>query len=174
MDFLWKGFTLAASAWALSALAVVEVKNLENLTVEICTDGDTCRLTTSTGETLKIRLIAIDAPEITGKKGKPKQPLSVESKEFLNQSLKGKKVTVRSFGTDMYQRVLGEILVEGTNVNLEMVKQGFAEVYMGKVSQKGLDMASYEEAQTQAKQSKKGIWSLVNYQSPMHFRKSNK
>lgn len=147
---------------------------MTDLTVETCTDGDTCRLKTQTGQTVKVRLVGIDAPEISKKKGRDRQPMSLESKTLINQWIQGKKVKVRNFGTDMYNRTLGEIIFEKRNINLELVRSGLAEVYRGKTSQKGINIEEYKDAEFEAKTTKKGIWSLTSYESPKSFRKGNK
>jgi micrococcal nuclease len=43
-----------------------------------------------------------------------------------------KSSIIKEYGTDRYGRILGLAFADGTNVNLEMVKAGLAEVYRGK------------------------------------------
>lgn len=137
-----------------------------------CNDGDTCRLRSSDNVTVKVRLVGIDAPEFGGKKKKG-QPLSAESKDFLNSLVQGKNVTLNALGSDSFNRALAEIYIGTTNVNLELVRAGLAEVYQGKPP-KGLDTQSYARAEAEARAARKGIWALTNYQSPKDFRKRNK
>ena len=141
-------------------------------TVVSCNDGDTCRLTTPDNITIKVRLVGIDAPEFKGKK-KNNQPMSEESKNFLNNLVKGKKVKLNSYGTDGFNRNLAELLVDDKIANLELVKSGLAEVYRGRPP-KGFSLKNYELAEKEAKDEKKGVWSLSNYQSPKDFRKKNR
>jgi endonuclease YncB( thermonuclease family) len=137
-----------------------------------CNDGDTCRLKSPDNVTLKVRLVGIDAPEFGGKKKKG-QPLSSESKAFINELVQGKSVTLNALGSDAYNRSLAEIYIGETNVNLEIVRAGLAEVYQGKPP-KGLDAGAYARAEAEAKAARKGVWALTNYQSPKDFRKRNK
>jgi len=65
---------------------------------------------------------------------------------------------------------LGEVFEGGTNVNLEMLKAGLAEVYRGQPAE-GLDIAAYRDAESTAKKKAIGIWELRDqYFSPMDWR----
>jgi micrococcal nuclease len=82
-----------------------------------------------------------------------------------------KSVEVKSYGTDRYDRTLGVVFVEGINANLEMVKAGLSEVYRGR-SAKGLDLKPYWDAESGAKKTGTGIWSLGDkYISPKEWRR---
>lgn len=142
-------------------------------TVLNCHDGDTCRVRSPDNITLKIRLIGIDAPEVSNKKNKENQTYGKESKEYINNLIKGKLVTLKNYATDQYGRNLSEIFLDKENVNLKMIETGMAEVYKGK-SDKNLDIEVYQEAEKKAKKNKIGIWSLSNYQSPKDYRSSHK
>jgi len=70
-----------------------------------------------------------------------------------------------------YNRVLAEIFVGDTNVNLEMVRSGLAEVYRGKRPDT-FDAAPYFQAEKRAKQLRKGMWIQgAAYTSPWQWRK---
>jgi|GEM_PF-327734 len=147
---------------------------------ESCNDGDTCRLKAADNVTLKVRLVGIDAPESgggPGKGGRPRkkqgQPFSAESKQKLNALVQGKHVTLRTYGVDGFNRNLAELYVGKTNVNLEMVRGGYAETYQGRPP-KGLDVEAYAQAQAEAKAAHKGVWALDSYESPKDFRKRTK
>jgi micrococcal nuclease len=142
-------------------------------TVLNCHDGDTCRVRSPDNITLKIRLIGIDAPEVSNKKNKDNQLYGKESKEYINNLIKGKSVTLKNYATDQYGRNLSEIFLDKENINLNMVTMGMAEVYKGK-SDKNLDVEIYHDAEKKAKKNKIGIWSLSNYQSPKDYRSSHK
>jgi endonuclease YncB( thermonuclease family) len=65
---------------------------------------------------------------------------------------------------------LGEVFIEGKNVNLEMVKEGLAEVYRGKPAQ-GQDVGPYWEAEQEARKAGRGMWVLgAKYVSPREWR----
>ncbi len=137
-----------------------------------CHDGDTCRLQSKDNISIKVRLIGIDAPEVTFRK-KEGQPFGKESKEFINQMIKGKEVTIKNYGLDIYGRNLAEIYYSNETVNIKMVENGFAEVYKSRKDQ-GINYAPYDKAQEHAQKLHKGIWTLKNYQSPSLWRQAHK
>ena len=81
---------------------------------------------------------------------------------------------MKSYGADRNGRTLGEVfLLNGKNVNLEMVLSGLAEVYRWKPA-KGLDMALYWKAEEEAKAAKRGMWTLEKqYVSPREWRRTH-
>ena len=93
------------------------------ITIKDCYDGDTC--TSSEGE--KIRLACIDTPEIRGKRAKPKE--AIAAKNFLNEMIKGEKVSIRRVTEDKYGRTVGELSFKGENLQHLLVKEGHAEIY---------------------------------------------
>ena len=93
------------------------------ITIKGCYDGDTC--TYSEGE--KIRLACIDTPEIRGKRAKPNE--AIAAKNFLNEKIKGKKVSIRRVTEDKYGRTVGELSFNGENLQELLVKEGHAEIY---------------------------------------------
>ena len=137
------------------------------------TDGDTVKVT---GNDVKmtIRLVGIDAPETSKKKNEPGQPFSQKSTKHLAGLVLNKSVEIKSYGTDRYGRTLGVIFVGEKNVNLEMVKAGLAEVYRGRPAN-GLDLRSYWSAETEAKKTGIGMWSLGDkYISPKEWRRMHR
>ena len=97
--------------------------NLNTVKIKNCYDGDTC--TTESDE--KIRLACIDAPEIRGENADPLKAKA--SREFINNLLSNKKVTIKRIDTDRYGRTVAEIFIEGTNIQKLMVKNGFAKIH---------------------------------------------
>ena len=93
------------------------------ITIKGCYDGDTC--TSSEGE--KIRLACIDTPEIRGKRAKPNE--AIAAKNFLNEMIKGEKVSIRRVTEDKYGRTVGELSFNGENLQQLLVKEGHAEIY---------------------------------------------
>jgi micrococcal nuclease len=85
-------------------------------------DGDT--FIVKHGSTkITIRLVGIDAPELSNKKRKDGQPFSRQSTQHLAGLVLNKTVDVKSYGADRNGRTLGEVfLLNGTNVNIEMIQ----------------------------------------------------
>ena len=90
-------------------------------------DGDTITVMMG-GQKQSIRLVGIDTPEKSRKKNEPGQPHSQKATKFLAGMVLGKQVSIESYGSDRYGRVLGVAYAGRTNVNLEMVRSGYAEV----------------------------------------------
>jgi endonuclease YncB( thermonuclease family) len=136
-------------------------------------DGDTIKVTGG-GNEITVRLVGIDAPETSKRKHEPGQPFSRKSTKHLASLVLKKSVDIKSFGTDRYGRTLGVVFVDGKNVNLEMINVGLAEVYRGK-SAPGLNLEPYWNAEAEAKNSKRGMWSLeAKYVSPREWRRNQR
>jgi endonuclease YncB( thermonuclease family) len=134
-------------------------------------DGDTIEVRKGAIR-LTVRLVGIDAPEESHKKHEPGQPFSQQSTKHLAKIALNRSADVKSYGSDRYGRVLGEVFVDGNNVNLEMVKAGLAEVYRGTPAP-GQDVSPYWNAEEAAKNAGKGMWAQGNkYISPKQWRKA--
>jgi endonuclease YncB( thermonuclease family) len=132
-------------------------------------DGDTIKATKN-GKEINIRLVGIDAPEISRKKHLPGQPFCLKSREYLSGLILNKVVRIRFYGRDASGKPLGEIFADEVNVNIEMIKAGLAEVYRG-MSARDLKMSAYRDAESKAKADIKGIWELRDqYFSPWDWR----
>jgi endonuclease YncB( thermonuclease family) len=136
-------------------------------------DGDTIRVKGDYGE-LTIRLVGIDAPEKSKKKREPGQPFSQKAKEYLADLVLKRSVDVKEYGVDRYGRILGIFVLEGSDVNLHMIRIGFAEVYRGKPA-KGFDPVPYIAAQREAMERQNGMWVQgMEYVSPRDWRRGQK
>ncbi len=91
--------------------------------IDHCYDGDTC--TTSSGE--KIRLACIDTPELRGKESKPNK--AKDARDFLNNLIQRKEVNIRRVTEDRYGRTVGELSLNGVNLQQELVAKGYAQIY---------------------------------------------
>ena len=163
--------------WTISFLLVpvfliFSVCSAGQFKVSRVTDGDT--ITVRDGRIEKtIRLVGIDAPEISHKKREPSQPFAQTATKYLAGLVLNKTVEIKEFGQDRYGRTLGVVFLSGKNVNLEMVKVGYAEVYRGTPAA-GFDSAPYWKAEEEARAAKKGMWSQrEKYISPREWRRLN-
>ena len=82
-------------------------------------DGDSITVLSVEKKQIKIRLEGIDAPEL-------KQAFGSRAKEHLSSLIMGKDVTLIVKGEDLYKRTLSKILLDAQDVNLSMVRDGFA------------------------------------------------
>jgi len=136
-------------------------------------DGDTLKAIGHDIE-IKVRLVGIDAPETAKSKNNPGQPFSQKAKKYFTNLVLNKIVNIKGYGTGPYNRILGVVYVNGENVNLEMIKSGFAEVYQGKPPT-GFDITPYRKAESEAQKAKRGMWGLdAEYVSPKVWRKLQK
>ena len=132
-------------------------------------DGDTLQVGKD-NQRIIIRMAGIDAPE-TGFEGRPGQPYSRKAKHYLEKWVKHEKILIKGYGKGGYGRQLAEVFVDSTNINLEMIRAGYAEVYSGKLPET-LDSTLYYDAQTQARKKRKGMWRQGQaYKSPRIWRK---
>jgi len=141
----------------------------DQFTVVRIYDGDTLKAVRN-DTSIKVRLVGIDAPETSKKKHLPGQPFSQKATDYLSKLVLNRNVQIKSYGTDRYGRILGEVFVNGRNVNIEMLKSGLAEVYRGKPA-KGLDLSLYKATESKAKEAEIEIWSMRDqYFSPRSWR----
>ena len=145
-------FALATVLTASSSSADIPLENIRVI------DGDTIRAEVE-GKERKIRLDDIDAPEMN-------QPFGVQSRNFLIRLLDKKDITVVFQGKGSYGRPLGQIYANDKNVNVLMIKSGFAWVYDRYVKD-----SSLYKYQDQAKAENLGLWQAENPIAPWMWRK---
>jgi len=112
-----------------------------------------------------VRLAHIDAPEYyqTCKRAdESTYNCGIKAREKLESLLKLGELSCKTVGRDIYNRDMSECFAGRTNINLEMVRSGWAVVY------KSRD-AAYLEAQADAKRAKLGIWQ-GKYMKPELYR----
>ena len=96
---------------------------LPKVIIKSCYDGDTC--TTTKGE--KIRLACIDTPELKGPKAKPIK--AMKSKDFLNNLVANKQISLKRITKDRYGRTVGELFKNGLNIQKMIVDNGYGKIY---------------------------------------------
>jgi len=161
-----------ALSWALVSLAQgIVVHAAESYRVHRVVDGDTIILRSdSSPSDITIRLVGIDAPETSKAKREPGQPYGQAATKHLAALILNKAVTIREYGRDRYGRVLAVVFLNGTNINLEMVKAGLAEVYQGTPAP-GFDNEPYLKAERAAQAAGREMWVQGDkYVSPTQWR----
>ena len=163
------GFTFGRAVWLLVvavfvATSAFAAETLHGHVVKV-TDGDTITVLDAANMQHRIRLDKIDAPEKS-------QPFGDSSRKHLAALVAGKIVEVEWTKKDKYGRILGTVwamLPTRTDVNLQMVKDGFAWHY------KHFDSTPpYAAAETAARAAKLGLWEDPAPIPPWTFRKANK
>ncbi|MCE9554771.1 MAG: thermonuclease family protein [Planctomycetes bacterium] len=110
-------------------------------------DGDTLTVLDFDNVQHKIRLHGIDAPE----RG---QAFSKRSKEALGALVQDKQVTVNVVDRDRYGRDVGTVTVEGVNVNLKLVENGWAWHFVRYAP----NDKALADAETAARAAHRGLW----------------
>jgi len=142
-----------------------------HVTVVKVSDGDTVQGETPEGTKLKIRLYGIDAPEtVHGKM--PGQPMGKESLNALRHKVLYKNVKIELLDIDRHRRIVAMLWLGNRNINLEMVKEGYAEAYLEYL--KDPYRLSFLEAEKEARTAKKGIWAIADYERPCAFKRRSK
>jgi micrococcal nuclease len=144
--FIGLSYILAISC---SQKKQAEQKPVEKEIVVTVVDGDTFLM--SSGKT--VRIVGIDTPE-AGEK------LHDEARDYLAGLILGKEVTIKRLkkGTDRYDRILGEVLVDTLNVGLAMLRKGLAQLYLFKDDDYLKDI--YLPVLRNAIDNKLGLWAL--------------
>jgi len=135
-----------------------QIKQVKLYKVVSVVDGDTIKVIYN-GNTESVRLVGIDTPE-TVHPTKPVQCFGKEASNKMKKLVEGKtvKLMVDKKGTerDKYKRLLRHIYLEdGTFVNKEMVKQGYAYAYLTYPFEYKED---FKKAESEAKKNKLGLW----------------
>ena len=127
------------------------------------TDGDTITILDANQKQHNIRLHGIDTPEY-------KQPSSRAATKALSDLVAGEGVGVDVKDTDSYGRTVGFVYKGNVNVNLEMVKSGYAWWYK-KYAPFNDDL---REAEERARIDKLGLWAESNPIPPWEWRRTNR
>jgi endonuclease YncB( thermonuclease family) len=131
-------------------------------------DGDTVTVLDATNTQHRIRLQGIDAPE-------SHQAFGTQSKKSLSDMIFDKDVTVIYDKTDQYGRLVGKILLDGKDINLEQVKAGMAWHYKEyEREQSPEDRELYARAEDEARSAHRGLWVDANPIEPGEFRRDEK
>ena len=138
-------------------------------------DGDTIDVLNKNGKILRIRLVGIDTPEI-------KQSFGYDAALYLKKLINKKSVTIISrpsknkpFTSDYYKRILGKVILNGKDINLEMIRKGMAWHFKKyKKNQPIADRQSYNKAEYEAREKNIGLWKDVNPFPPWKWRKLNR
>ena len=124
-------------------------------------DGDTFTVLINKKQ-YRIRVAEIDCPE----KG---QPFSNKAKQFTSDLIFNKVVDLKIRSKDRYGRLVANVFVGTVDLSGALLLEGLA-VHYKKYSKNKL----YAFLEKQAKENKKGIWSLDYFELPEQFRRKHK
>jgi micrococcal nuclease len=140
----------------LALTCLLSVDSLTGRVVKV-TDGDTITVLVESRQ-VKVRLSEIDAPEHG-------QDFGQKSKDALADLVFGKDVRVVTHGEDRYGRTIGDVFVGQTNVNEQLVEDGWAWNFLKYSKSKRL-----AELEMEARQAKKGLWAGKTPVAPWDYR----
>lgn len=147
-----------------SAANKQDICRLQGVVVKV-TDGDSIKVRDRFGKKHTIRLAGIDAPEL-------KQHYGVFAKDVLDVWVKDKAVCVSWYKKDRYRRKVAKVYLKGWDVNLEMLKNGYAwhyKYYQDEQTEE--DRALYAQAEKDAKRDQLGFWGSEGVVPPWEWRK---
>ena len=127
-------------------------------------DGDTVTLMDAEQASHKIRLAGIDAPE-------RKQPWGQDARLALVTSVLHQTVSASCSKVDRYRRDVCTLRRGDVDLNLAQVQAGLAWHYLAYArEQSPADALAYAEAELQARQASRGLWSDAQPVPPWVWR----
>ncbi|MBI4667260.1 MAG: thermonuclease family protein [Nitrospinae bacterium] len=137
-------------------------------------DGDTVAIKDDKGQTIRVQLAYIDAPDMDYVTNE-RQPLFKDSMDALSRLVMNQEVIIEALGKDSTGKTEGMIFLDKLNVNVEMVRRGLAEIYEPVRSRPAAYNREYvdqlKEAEETAKADKAGVWGRSDYISPYKYRR---
>ncbi|NMA50253.1 MAG: thermonuclease family protein [Mollicutes bacterium] len=134
------------------AINVYATPKTEEATFEACVDGDTAYFKVAE-DTLKVRFIAIDAPELKDDYGK-------EASEFTCDTLLNAKEILLEYDADKadkYGRVLAWVWYDKKLLQKTLIEKGFAQTAYIYKDYRYVNSLCFDEKK--AKENKVGVWS---------------
>ena len=154
---MFRRFHLIAFLAAFMCISACSGAVLTGRVVRVA-DGDTITVLDAANAQHKIRFHGIDAPE-------SHQAFGQKSKQHLSHYVFGKDVAVTWKSKDKYGRILGTVWLGSTDINLQMLHDGYAWHY------KRFDSNPvYSAAESEARAARRGLWIDPNPILPEQFR----
>ena len=128
-------------------------------------DGDTLEIVDAQRDRHRIRLAGIDAPEHDQAHGDA-------ATHALTALAMRRQVMVTGRKVDMWQRLVGQIWLDGRDLNLELVAAGHAwHDRLHRREQTADAQRRYEAAEQAARAGRLGLWALPDPEPPAVFRR---
>lgn len=143
---------LLPSSGACAAQSAVETAQVQRVD-----DGDTLRIAID-GRTVRVRIFAIDAPELD-------QPYGREALAEARRLLAGRVVAVTRRDTDPYGRLVASLAIDGRDVGRDLVAAGAAWHFT-----QFSDSRVLAAAEREARAERRGLWAFSNPVAPWRHR----
>jgi micrococcal nuclease len=117
-----RSYKLSENAFG-STIEYIPANNFDGIITNVI-DGDTLDISTNDGNTMTIRLVLVDAPEIN-------ELGYSEAKDYVTQNCLDKPATVDPDNNQdlSYGRLVALVYCNGLNINEAIIAAGFAEIY---------------------------------------------
>jgi len=127
-------------------------------------DGDTITVLVD-NTPYKIRLAGIDAPEKA-------QAFGTVSKNHLRDLIADRTVDVEYNKKDRYGRLVGKVLLDGRDIDLEQIRAGLAWHYKKYMKEQSTgDRITYADAEDHAREQHLGLWQDSEPTPPWEWRR---
>lgn len=127
-------------------------------------DGDSLRVNTEGGRSMRVRLYGVDCPEIG-------QPYGIQARALTRQLAYGRLLTFESKGKDRYGRTIAKVyLLTRKMLAQELVKAGACWWYK-RYAPKDEELKRLEG---EAKREKRGLWAERNPIPPWKWRRQKR
>ncbi len=153
--------------------------------VKRVSDGDTLAVTDRSGKNINVRFACVDAPEVPHSSKEKASKKAADQNQFkwgikTQQRLQelvqqgGDRVRLTVTDTDRYGRKVSEVrLPDGTFIQEVLAKEGLALVYRQYLKDCP-SAAIVEQAEAEAKKSRRGIWRDSKFLPPWEYRSESK
>lgn len=152
---------IAAAALALLA-SIAAAEDLSGVVTAVH-DGDTLTLREDSGRIRKVRLAAIDAPEL-------RQAFGRAAQRYLARRVEGRRVAVTTRGTS-HGRAVGVVIYRRRDLGLRQIEAGYAWYdarYRSTIA--AADREIYAAAQKKARDGRRGLWQAAAPVAPWEWR----
>lgn len=153
-------FLIVLLSFVFSTISFASSSSFTGRTIDVA-DGDTITVLNQNNESVKIRLAGIDCPEGSQVHGN-------KAKQFVVSKVSGKRVRIFPDTIDRYGRTVALVLINGENLNEQLVANGHGWVYKKYCTADYCnDWLKLEET---ARAAQVGLWEDRNPQPPWEWR----
>ena len=161
----WFGRAAVFAVFLLAYLYLPATAATYTARVIAISDGDTLTVLDAGNTQHKIRLAGIDAPE-------KRQAWGERARQFLGVRVHQRLVQIEVGKKDRYGREVGKVLLDGQDINLELLKSGLAWHYKAyEREQPPAERMTYAQAERSARARGLGLWGDAHPVAPWDFRK---
>lgn len=165
---LWRA-TESSKSTSMISTQDTSTRALERFSarVAVVEDGDTVDVLDASGRKHRIRFYGADAPEIAHD-GRPAQRGGVEASAWVSERVAGRIVVIEVMDHDRWGREVGRIIFEGEDLNLGLIRNGWAWAYRQYLREPFA--APYIAAEEAARRERRGLWADSNPTAPWNWR----